>query len=62
MLHRVTISPLRHREFSDLTGCDVSSIYGFRASCVCGWKGKTRRTVAVARLDFAEHKLDLLRP
>lgn len=59
MLHRVTVVPLRRREFSDLTGCDVSSVYGFRAVCTCGWAGKIRARVDVARLDLREHRADL---
>jgi len=61
MLHRVNVIPQRRREYSAITGCDVSSVYGFRAVCSCGWKGKVRARVSVARLDLREHRGDLLR-
>jgi hypothetical protein len=46
MLHRVKITACRRREFSELSGCETSSIYGYRLVCSCGWKSKIRRQVA----------------
>jgi hypothetical protein len=62
MLHRVNIVPQTRVVHSDLTGCDVKSTYGYRATCTCKWRGRVRATVTEARADFAEHRLDLLRP
>jgi hypothetical protein len=46
MLHAVKIIPCRRREFSDLTGCETSSIYGYRLICSCGYRSKIRRKVS----------------
>jgi hypothetical protein len=61
VLHRLTVVPLRRRAFSELSGCDTLSVYGFRAVCSCGWAGKIRSSMAVARLDLSEHRVDLNR-
>jgi hypothetical protein len=46
MLHVVKMVPCRRREFSDLTGCETSSIYGYRLVCSCGYRSKVRRKVS----------------
>lgn len=55
---RVRWRPLRvYTDAPDL-GVTVSSVYGYRAECACGWQGKVRRQVsdvqADARYHFAE--------
>ena len=55
MLHRVKIAPLRTREFSDLTGCDVMRTVAWRFECSCGRKGRWRSSFGKARADFREH-------
>jgi hypothetical protein len=59
ILHRVNIVPQRRKGFSELTGCDVLSIYGYRAVCSCGWRGRVRRDMRLARVESREHRVDL---
>ena len=61
MLHRVKIAPLRTREYSELTGCDVMRTVAWRFECSCKAKGKWRKSFGEARRDFAEHRIDLRR-
>jgi hypothetical protein len=59
ILHRVNIVPQRRKGFSELTGCDVLSIYGYRAVCSCGWRGSVRPEVRAARVDHRDHRVNL---
>jgi len=58
MLHRVNVLPCRRIEFSDLTGCETSSIYGYRAVCSCGYRGRVKASYSLARLDLIQHRRD----
>lgn len=61
MLHRVKLEPLRLREFSELTGCEISRTVSWRWKCSCGKRGSWRKTWGVARAEGREHSLDLRR-
>lgn len=60
MLHRCAVLPCRKRAYSDLTGCEVSTIYGYRFVCGCGERGKVRAVYSLARLDLIAHRESLV--
>lgn len=59
MLHRCAVLPCRKRAYSDLTGCETSSIYGYRATCSCGFRGKVLGRYVDAREDLLTHRQEM---
>jgi hypothetical protein len=53
--HRARVEPARVRMYDDTLGCDTLSVIGYRAHCVCGWRGKLRKERDGARIDAFHH-------
>jgi hypothetical protein len=59
MFHHVNVIPQRRKTFSELSGCEALSIYGYRPVCSCGWRGSVRPGFHAARLDGRDHRVNL---
>jgi hypothetical protein len=59
MLHRCEIIACKRRAFSELTGCETLTTYGYRFSCSCGERGKVRRAYAVASDEGRTHRQEI---
>jgi hypothetical protein len=55
---RARVKTLHRRHYDTELEAFVLSVWGYRAECPCGWKGRRRFTVYVARADLHEHKVD----
>lgn len=53
--HRVGVNAVRARARDKELGCDVLRVYGYRASCSCGWREKVRPTMRDAYGDRRLH-------
>jgi hypothetical protein len=56
MDHHGRVSPMASRRFDVGLACTVVAVYGYRASCACGWRGRVRSTISAARTDVSEHR------
>jgi hypothetical protein len=56
MLHAIAVRPQSSRRHEAGLGCTVSHVYGYRAVCSCGWRGRVRGSVSGARADGLDHR------
>jgi hypothetical protein len=56
MLHACQVVACKRKAFSDLTGCETLTTYGYRFVCSCGERGKVRGEYAVARAESLTHR------
>ena len=57
MLHKVKLEPLRTKEMSELSACEVVKTVAWRYVCSCGAKGRWRGSWGQARSDGRGHTL-----
>ena len=55
VIHHVNVRPVRIRERHELLGVDAIRVVAYRAVCSCGWRGSSRETVTLARIDGRRH-------
>jgi hypothetical protein len=49
------VAVIRGRHYDADLQTDVLKVWGYRASCACGWTGRVKATVAEARRERREH-------
>lgn len=54
-VHRCKVAPLATRRFDAGLAVTIVSVYGYRASCSCEWRGPVRSSFGAARADLAAH-------
>lgn len=52
---KTIVEPLRRAAWSEALQVRAVCVYGYRAVCSCGWTGRKRGTVQLARAEAREH-------
>jgi hypothetical protein len=52
------IKPVKIHIYSRELHVDVLRVVGYRAECECGWSSGTLSSVALARINLAEHRAE----
>lgn len=61
-MHAGRVEPVKVRARDDELRVAVLRVVGYRATCSCEWRGSVRRTVAAARVELADHRLEVAAP
>jgi hypothetical protein len=59
VFHKCAVLPCRTLTYSNVIGCEVLTIVGYRFVCKCGERGKVRKSFAIARCDLSAHRQGL---
>jgi hypothetical protein len=54
--HHTSVVPIKTTRYCGELGVRASSVVAYRAVCSCGWRSSARATVALARLELADHR------